>query len=353
MSFTEDPTISVVIPVYNGGEDFRRCLIGLSQTKPAPDEIIVVSDGDTDGSGRLAETFGAKVLRMPVRGGPARARNLGARAARGEILFFIDADVLARSDVIAQVHCAFKSEADIAAVFGSYDDEPGATNFLSQYKNLFHHYVHQGACEDAFTFFGACGAIRRETFLALEGFDESYGHPSIEDIELGYRLKRAGYQIRLWKNLQVKHLKQWGVASLLRSDFVDRALPWTELIVRDRRFLNDLNLRFSSRLSVVLVYGLLAALVGAWWWSGFLVFAALAILGLLALNTPTYRFFYGKRGLRFMLQSIPWHWFYYLYGGLAFAIGLIRFELAGRRSAGIALPVQGGDSEKRQRPQTH
>jgi GT2 family glycosyltransferase len=144
----------------------------------------------------------------------------------------------------------------LTALFGSYDDAPAATNFLSQYKNLFHHYVHQIANEEASTFWGACGAIRREVFLKLGGFDESYHQPCIEDIELGYRLKRAGYRIRLLKTLQVKHLKHWGVKSLLKTDFFQRALPWTELILRDRRLVNDLNLKTSSRVSVASIYGL-------------------------------------------------------------------------------------------------
>jgi GT2 family glycosyltransferase len=158
----------------------------------------------------------------------------------------VDADVTIPPDAIGQITAAFRREPDLAAVFGSYDDAPAATNFLPQYKNLFHHYVHQTAREEASTFWGACGAIRREVFLTFGGFDERYRQPSIKDIELGYRLKRAGYRIRLCKALQVKQLKRWGVVSLLKSDFFHRALPWTELILRDRRFINDLNLRFSA-----------------------------------------------------------------------------------------------------------
>ena len=76
-----------------------------------------------------------------------------------------------------------------------------------------------------------------------------------------------------------------GLISLLKSDFFHRALPWTELILRDRRFINDLNLRFSSRLSVMLTYGLLAALIGGCWWSGsFAVAGALALLLLIINN---------------------------------------------------------------------
>jgi len=339
-----EPTISVIIPVHNGGENFRRCLSALTQAEPPPNEIIVVADGDTDDSGRLAKGFGAQVLITPTPGGPARARNLGARIARGDILFFLDADVVIPPDAMEQIAAAFRAQPELAAIFGSYDDAPAATNFLSQYKNLFHHYVHQTAREEASTFWGACGAIHREVFLALGSFDESYRQPSIEDIELGYRLRQTGHSIRLCKALQVKHLKRWGVVSLLKSDFFHRALPWTELILRDRRFINDLNLRLSSRVSVMLTYGLLGALVGAWWWPGSLAVAGALSLSLLALNTPLYRFFQRKRGLRFAVQTIPWHWFYFFYSGLAFVVGVARYLIHSRRLPRASLLTH---SEKR------
>jgi len=344
MSFPAEPTISVIIPVHNGGENFRKCLSALIEAEPPANEIIVVADGDTDGSGRLAEGFGAQVLITPTPGGPARARNLGARTAWGDILFFVDADVAIPPDALGQITAAFSREPYLAAVFGSYDDTPAATNFLSQYKNLFHHYVHQTAREEASTFFGACGAIRRDVFLAQGGYDESYRQPSIEDIELGHRLKQAGHRIRLCKTLQVKHLKRWGVVSLLKADFLHRALPWTQLILRDRRFINDLNLRYSSRVSVMLTYGLLGALVGAWWWPVSLALAGALSLSLLALNAPLYRFFWGKRGLRFAVQTIPWHWFYYFYSGLAFAIGVARYLSHRWRPFRASLPLGRGES---------
>lgn len=317
-------SVSVVIPVHNGGESFRQCLSSLAQAMPQPDEIIVVADGESDGSWCLAEKFGAKVLRLPTCGGPARARNLGARAAKGDIVFFVDADVAVATDAVAEVKRVFEQDPLLDAVIGSYDDAPGAKNFLSQYKNLLHHYTHQIANEEGFTFWGALGAIRREIFFGVGGFDEGYRLPSIEDIELGYRLKKAGHQIRLCKTLQGKHLKHWGVVSLLRADIFYRAIPWTALILRDRTLPNDLNLGFSSRLSVILTYLLIIALAGSYWWPSLLLFAAIVTSPLLAINAPVYRFFERKHGLGFALKTIPWHWLYYFYGGLAFAIGVVR-----------------------------
>ncbi len=313
------------MPVHNGGEYFHRCLSSLSRTAPPPDEIIIVADGESDGCWRLAESFDVRVIRLPVTGGPARARNHGARSATGDILFFVDSDVAVPSDIVRKITEIFTRAPDLTAVIGSYDDEPPATNFLSQYKNLLHHYVHQNAAEEGFTFWGACGAVRREVFFALDGFDETYRDPSIEDIEFGYRLKRAGHKIRLAKDLQVKHLKRWGAFSLLKSDFFHRALPWTELALRHRHLPKDLNLRRSSRLSALLTCGLVLSLLAAAWSRKALGSAIVLALVLLTINASLYLFFYRKRGAKFALSAIPWHWFYLLYSTLAFAIGTLRF----------------------------
>lgn len=319
-------SVSVIVPVHNGGEKLRQCLESLKTTLPPPAEIIVVADGDTDGSWQLAEAFEVQVLRFPSRGGPARARNFGARKAEGEILFFIDADVTVPPDAMSQVRTAFEREPTIAAVFGSYDDEPGEANFLSQYRNLLHHYVHQSGREESSTFWGACGAIRREIFfLSAGGFDEGYARPSIEDIELGYRLKNAGYRIRLCKTLQVKHLKRWNLVSMVRTDLFARAIPWTELILRDRRFINDLNTDGSGRASVILVFLLLCSLVFSFWQPLALVAAGVMAFTLLVLNAPLYRFFLAKRGIQFTLQALSYHWLYFFYSGVGFVAGAVRY----------------------------
>ncbi|BAZ09045.1 family 2 glycosyl transferase [Calothrix sp. NIES-4071] len=316
--------ISVIIPVFNGGSSFKSCLSNLASAMPPPCEVIVVSDGDTDNSWLVAEQFGAVVLRLTTCNGPAKARNVGAQNARGDILFFIDADVTIYPDIIERVEKIFKENPELAAIIGSYDDAPLETNFLSQYKNLFHHYTHQTANEEAFTFWGACGAIRRDVFLAVGGFDESYRRPSIEDIELGYRLAKAGHKIRLCKDLQVKHLKHWFPLSLLKAEFFYRALPWVELILREGAK-NDLNLGITSRLSVIAVYALTLALIASLWAPQFLIVVFGLSLLLVCLNLPVYRFFSEKRGFWFALRVIPWHWFYYLYGGLAVVIGTAHY----------------------------
>ncbi len=327
-AFPSFPTVSVIIPTHDSGPEFRRCLQAILQATPRPEEIIIIEDGGPKGSLMPDESLGVKLILNPTILGPACARNQGALAAQGDLLVFIDSDVVIPSTLIGRMVACFQNHPDIAALFGSYDDEPGEDNFLSQYKNLFHHFTHQTSRQEASTFWAGCGAIYRTVFWEMKGFDERYRRPSIEDIDLGYRLKQAGYQILLCKDLQVTHLKHWRYLSLLKSDFFDRALPWTDLIFTHGRLLNDLNLRLSHRMSLFLVYAFLTSiLLGLWknYWflSGSLIIGIL----LLILNGSLYRFFLRKRGVCFTLSAIPWHGFYYFYCGLAFTLGLIRFSI--------------------------
>ena len=71
------PTISVIIPVHNGGDNFRRCLLSVKELRPSPEEIIVVADGDTDGSWKVAEKFDMQVLRLPGQGGAGTGSKSG------------------------------------------------------------------------------------------------------------------------------------------------------------------------------------------------------------------------------------------------------------------------------------
>jgi glycosyltransferase involved in cell wall biosynthesis len=325
MSEISDPSISIIIPVYNGGKAFDACLESLKLLDPPPFEVIVVGDGDTDGSVERACREGFVVTRTPLRQGPANARNRGARRAKGNILFFLDADVLAADNVVSRVAENFINDPGLSACFGSYDDEPADPGFISQYRNLLHHYVHQKGRAEASTFWAGCGAVRRDVFHSLNGFDTRYQRPSIEDIELGLRLKKQGCRILLDRGLLVKHLKKWTALSVIETDFFDRALPWSRLIFSETGFIDDLNLKIHSRLSVICVFALLICLFLGMASTLFWPMACLCALLLVILNRDLYRFFFRKRGALFFVGAMLWHWLYYLYSGLALGIGLVEF----------------------------
>jgi hypothetical protein len=98
-------------------------------------------------------------------------------------------------------------------------------------------------------------------------------------------------------------------------------LPWTELILQKRVVSNDLNLKYSSRVSVLFIYLFLITIMIGVFISYILLASFTFALGLLILNRDVYSFFVNKRGICFALLVIPWHWLYYFYSGLAFLIG--------------------------------
>lgn len=316
--------LSVIIPVYNGEAVLDRCLEHLQQSTFRDYECIVVDDASTDQSRAVAARYGASVLALEHNGGPARARNRGAEQARGELLLFLDADVCVHPQTLAQVDAYFRAHPVADAVIGSYDDAPTDPGFMSQYKNLFHHYVHHASRTEAWTFWAGCGAIRRGIFLAAGGFDESYTRPCIEDIDLGFRLRARGRRIDLDPAIQITHLKRWTLYGLLRSDLFDRGIPWFRLMLSDRTMPSDLNVRARHRCSVVLVFAVVLLCVAlSMKQSPLSLLLLAAAAGLLVyLNLDLYRFFARKRGLRFAVQAIPLHWLYYGYCGVAVGAGL-------------------------------
>ncbi len=334
------PRLSVIVPVFNGKLQLPRCLDALRASQFTDFEVIVVDDCSTDNTRQIVERFRARYLRTPRKLGPGGGRNLGVRHARGELLVFVDADVVVAPDTLSQIATDFESDAELAAVFGSYDEAPAWSDFLSQYKNLMHHYVHQVGSERASTFWAGCGAMRKDVFLQFGGFDtERYPHPSIEDIDVGFRMFQVGRKILLDKKIQVKHLKKWTVRGLLRADILLRAVPWTNLILQTRNLPADLNLTFASRVSAalvgLLVLGVLALPIAAiGWLPGISVAplgAALAaiIVLLFVLNWRVYAWFAARRGWLFTLGAALAHWAYYFYSGAVFVLCTISHKLHG------------------------
>ncbi len=320
-------SISLIIPTYKTDTHLEQCLKHVGQCSPPPQEIILVVDGDTGQVLPQIERDDVKILRLPTPGGPGRARNAGAKEALGDILLFIDADVIVPVDICSKFYKAFSTDPKPDAVFGSYDDEPPEQSIVSQYKNLLHHYTHQNSETDAFTFWTGCGAILKSQFIELNGFSEQYTEPSIEDIELGYRLKQAGATILLDRSIQATHLKKWTLSDLVRTDFFLRAIPWSRLIIEHGTMNNDMNINLNSRMSVVVCFLLLFSLFLSIFHIVFAPSAALLFILFVIFNKHIFLFFLKKRGIVFSLKTIPLHLLYYLVSGFAFGSVFLKHRL--------------------------
>jgi glycosyltransferase involved in cell wall biosynthesis len=330
--------ISVIIPTFNAERTLADCLHALDSSTYSAAECIVVDDGSTDQSVSIAKRAAAKIVSTGGRFGPARARNLGVQCASGDLVVFIDADVALQADALKRVAARFEAEKDLDALIGAYDDAPSDQGVVSQFKNLQHSFVHSEGNHRAFTFWSGCGAVKRDVFLQHGGFDESYEKPSIEDIELGYRMRKAGRKIALDPLVRCKHMKVWTLGSLLLTDVFQRGIPWTVLIFRTRCFPDDLNLRWGQRASVLLagslvmsfLSGIAAAILGqtklALW------AAAMGIIGfsgIVVLNHSFYNFLAARRGLSYLLFGVPLHLLYYFYSGVSFLLGIVIYKFKG------------------------
>jgi GT2 family glycosyltransferase len=232
------------MPATDRPATMDRCVEAIIAADDPPDEVIVVDS--------------------PAGMGPAAARNAGAARARGSILVFVDSDVLVHKDVFTRIRAAFEAEPALAAIFGSYDDIPSLHGAVSTFRNMLHHYVHQGSGGTATTFWAGLGAVRREAFVEVDGFDDwRFRSPSVEDIELGLRLATAGGLIRLDPEIQGTHLKRWGVRSMLLTDLLYRGMPWTALMLDRGPKAARLNLRGSHGVAAAaFTLGLAAAVLG-------------------------------------------------------------------------------------------
>jgi GT2 family glycosyltransferase len=332
--------LSIIVPAYNGGAALTECLDALRASVGPEHEVLVVDDASTDDTAARAEASGLRVIRLARNRGPAAARNEGARQARGDVLFFVDADVVLDRDAIGRIARTL-ADASVSATFGSYDARPRDPGIVSQYRNLLHHFVHQTGNAEASTFWAGCGAVRRAAFAEVGGFDElRYNAPSIEDIELGCRLRSAGHRIVLDKQLQATHLKRWTLRSMVSTDLWRRAIPWSRLIFERSEFPGDLNLKVAQRVSVTLT-GLAAVCLMLAAWRPSLLFAAIvAIAGVVALNQGFFRFLARERGLAFAAACVPLQLVHYCCSGFGFVLARLKLLLGGRFAAVTGLPAE-------------
>lgn len=336
------PSLSVVVPVCDGGSDFERCLRRLRDSTWTDYELIVIDDGSTDGSGKLARAMGAVVARHEDPLGPAAARNLGAQLASAPLVFFLDADVSVYPDTLARGMVRFLADPGLTALFGSYDDQPPARGLVSQFRNLLHHFVHQqGTFQNdtrpAHTFWTGCGMIRRQVFLDFGGFDPRlYPRPAIEDIELGYRLSRTGHRIVLARDVLATHLKRWTLWEMIRTDVMRRGVPWALLIKRSATMENDLNVKPIQQVCVAITGLVLLALAGAPWHAGAAAVAALGCLAIVWFNREFYRFLAQRRGLGFAIAALPVHLTYFTCCGVSVLIALFQWHVLSRFSNSVA-----------------
>lgn len=295
------PTMSIVIPATDEPSTLVTVLEALEVARRPDDEVLVV--------------------REPRGATPAFARNRGAALARGSLVVFLDADVVPHPAALSRIRARFASDPGLHALIGSYDDTPAEPDAVSGFRNLLHHHVHQEAGGPIESFWSGLGAIRRESFLAVGGFDEGqFGAATIEDIDLGLRLASSGLRAELDPAVQGTHLKRWTVGSMVYSDLIYRGVPWVAVLLRNPGSPKVLNLGVRHQLSALAsTLGALGLLTGR------AAVPATALGALLALNRDFYALIRRRRGLRQAALAVPLHALHHLTSVVAVPLGIASF----------------------------
>ena len=325
--------LSVIMPTIFWLGTFERCarrVLAILDSTATNAEVVFVFDGAAPPAPAWLDRPDVRIVNTGTRSGPAIARNLAAESARGKILFFVDADVELAADAVDRIHATFAADPDLVGLFGTYDDEPAAVGLVSTFRNLLHHHTHVSHPGRASTFWSGCGAMRTTAFLDIGGFAEKFAYPSVEDIELGMRVADNGGRILLTPDVRCKHLKHWTLVSMVVTDIVHRATPWTRLIMNSHNLPATLNLDWRGRLSGICSV-LLAACLAVAVFVPVALWAALACgLVLVALNSGFYGLCVRKRGVGFAVASFALHWLYFVYSSLTF--GVVTLHELWRRS---------------------
>lgn len=295
--------ISVIIPTYNAGSTIEKCLDSVLNQDYPNLELIVVDDASADDTLEKASKYPVKLFTKIENRGVAHSRNLGAEKARGEIIIFVDSDIVLTAGRIPQIVSSLEAKPGILAVAGIYSDNTKGFNFISDFKNLDLAYRGKlcgGYVKYLGTFFFA---IRKSTFIEAGGFSTEFKAATAEDLDFGYKVTKGKPLMFLDKAITVDHLKEYNLISMLKTDF--------------RRIINMMRIvkvsagRYKAGEHAPLYYYLNPLLAGL-----FFFLLALSIkfrLGWVALgvilafiinNFSFLNYLFKKRGIIFAIESI-------------------------------------------------
>ncbi len=330
------PQMSVIVPAYNAGETLVHCIKavrGQKGVRKEDIEIIVVDDDSDDKSANAVAGLADRVIRLEENQGAAAARNRGAREASGELLVFVDADVLPAPQALPIFCRAFHEDPSLRAAVGGYTELPALPGLVNKYHNAFTRYHHDLSPKDIDWFWGALGAVKKEAFHEVGGFDERYRAASAEDMELGKALYSAGCRIAYLPAVKGAHAHDFSLSGMLKNDY-KKAVLGTKLRLKGRLPARAPGFAGKRNIATSALAVLLAALVFLWLFHPLAGVSAVFVVCLLAMiNLPYYGSLARVLKPSELIICLPLHWLQFvviLSGGVMGLVG----HLLGRDTFG-------------------
>ena len=252
---------SIIIPAYNSEKTLSACLESLEDQSLSKEdyEVIVVDDGSTDSTATIAKKFNNKYI-YQTNQGPASARNKGVKSAVGDIILFTDSDCVPDHNWIREMVKPF-SNSEVIGVKGTYktkQKELAAKFAQAEFEDRYD-LLQKSSTIDMIDTYSA--AYRKDVFLNIGGFDQSFPVANNEDTDLSYRLAASGYKLvfnpnafvyhnhpdTLTKYLKIKFWRgYWRLAVYIR--YPDKALKdsYTPAVIKIQAITMALSLLFFS-----------------------------------------------------------------------------------------------------------
>jgi glycosyltransferase involved in cell wall biosynthesis len=263
---SRQPSVSVIIPTWNGVGKIERCLSALrNQDFGRPFEIVVVNDGSTDGTLKVLARYQEVRVITQANAGPAAARNHGARAASGDIIVFTDDDCEPLPNWLTEMVRPF-ADPEVVAAKGTYRTRQLNTiaRFVQlEYEDRYRMLVRQPVIDFIDTY---SAAFRRNRFLAMNGYDTSFPVACAEDIELSYRMSARGWRMVFAPAAAVYHRHPSSFVTYVKKKF--KFAFWRVLAVKKNpaKMMKDSHtpqlMKLQMLFAPMLVLGLLGDLAG-------------------------------------------------------------------------------------------
>jgi len=296
--------ISVIIPAYNAHKTIQKCLEGvLSQKTNNEYEVIVVDDGSSDDTVKIIEKFPVRLIKQKHQG-PAKARNLGAKKSKGNIIIFTDSDCIPPENWLKELTKPF-SDSEIVGVSGTYKTK-NKEKILARLEGYQIEERHEKMkMMDKIDFVGTFNcAYRKNIFFKYGGFNTKFKTSSGEDPDLSFKIYKGGYKIIFQPTAFVYHYHVDSLTKYLKQKFW-RAYWRILLYSRHRDKIMGDSYTSKSLLSQVLFTGFFVLFLVLSLFNQIFIFGTLLFLSIFFLSNLGSLIFLWKKEKILFLFAIP------------------------------------------------
>ena len=294
------PFVSVIIPNYNSAKTIKSYVESVLSNDYTSFECIVVDDCSTDNSVELIKGMNCRIIRLKKNSGPAAARNTGVEHSKGDIVFFVDSDLILKTNAISEVAKTFAKNKEIGGVQGIYSPIPANKTFIAKIMAIKKFTDFEGSKKLSFIT-GAITALRKDVFNEAGGFDIRYRGADVEDYDLGHKI--AEKHLLLYNpNIQGEHY----FPTLIKAckNYFKRSGQWVSIFRKRKRFDSGAASKKGGLSAIVSVLIILSLIISLFMPYVFILFFSLLLLFLI-LNSKFLKKAITQEGVIFTLESIP------------------------------------------------